>query len=97
MFRIVQEALTNVVRHAGASAIRIAMRQTAASISVKVHDNGRGIAEHELGDRGSIGVLGMRERAELIGGQLLITGRRGKGTAVLVTAPIAHARRMERA
>ena len=97
VFRIVQEALTNVVRHAGASAIRIAMRQTAASISVTVHDNGRGISEHELDDRASIGLLGMRERAELIGGQLLITGRRGKGTAILITAPIAGAPRVERA
>ena len=96
VFRIVQEALTNVVRHAGASAIRIAMRQTTTNISVKVHDNGRGIAEDELDDRTSIGLLGMRERAELIGGQVLITGRRGKGTAVLITAPIACARRAER-
>jgi two-component system sensor histidine kinase UhpB len=97
VFRIVQEALTNVVRHAGASAIRIAMRQTATTISVKVHDNGRGISEHALDDRASIGLVGMRERAELIGGQLLITSRRGKGTAVVITTPIADARRAERA
>ena len=92
VFRIVQEALTNVVRHAGASVIRIAMRQTATTISVKIHDNGRGVSEQELEDGASIGLLGMRERAGLIGGELLITGRRGKGTAVLITAPIACAR-----
>ena len=64
---------------------------------MKIHDNGRGISEQELDDRASIGLLGMRERAELIGGELLITGRRGKGTTVLITAPIACARWAERA
>jgi two-component system sensor histidine kinase UhpB len=90
VFRIVQEALMNVVRHAGASAVRIVMRETPGQLSVKIHDNGRGISARELDDPGSIGLLGMRERAELIGGQLMITSKRGKGTAILVTAPASR-------
>jgi two-component system sensor histidine kinase UhpB len=88
VFRIVQEALTNVARHAGASAVRLIMRQTSESISVKIHDNGRGITTVERDDPSSIGVLGMRERAELIGARLAITARPGKGSAVLIVVPL---------
>jgi two-component system sensor histidine kinase UhpB len=97
VFRIVQEALMNVVRHAGASAVRIAMRDAPGQLSVKIHDNGRGITARELDDPGSIGLLGMRERAELIGGELSITGKRGKGTTILISAPVAREPRMRRA
>jgi signal transduction histidine kinase len=97
VFRIVQEALVNVVRHAGASAVRIVMRETPEALSVKIHDNGRGITGPELDDPRAIGLLGMRERAELIGGQLLITAQRGKGTAILITVPMASEPHVERA
>jgi signal transduction histidine kinase len=60
---------------------------------VKIHDNGRGISARQLDDPGSIGLLGMRERADLIGGQLQITSKRGKGTAVLITAPASREQR----
>jgi two-component system sensor histidine kinase UhpB len=96
VFRVVQEALINVVRHAGASAVRIAMRETPGHMSVKVHDNGRGITGRELEDPGSIGLLGMRERAELIGGQLQITATRGKGTSILITAPVTREQKVPR-
>jgi two-component system, NarL family, sensor histidine kinase UhpB len=92
VFRIVQEALTNVVRHADASAVRIVMRQQLSRISVRIHDNGRGITEGELDDPKSIGLLGMRERAELIGGQVLFSSQRGKGTVVLIAVPVAGSR-----
>jgi PAS domain S-box-containing protein len=92
VFRIVQEALTNVVRHADASAIRLTMKQTPQSISVTIHDNGRGITERALDDPASIGLLGMRERAELIGAGLTITSRPGKGTTIVITVPIARTR-----
>jgi signal transduction histidine kinase len=93
VFRIVQEALMNVVRHAGASAVRIVMRDTPGHLSVKIQDNGRGITARQLDDPGSIGLLGMRERAELIGGQLQITSKRGKGTAILIMAPASREQR----
>jgi PAS domain S-box-containing protein len=91
VFRIVQEALTNVVRHADASVIRITMRQTHGSISVRIHDNGRGITAQALDDPASIGLLGMRERADLIGARLVISGQAGKGTAILITVPLCRA------
>ena len=96
IFRIVQEALTNVVRHADASAVKISMRQTARSTSLTIQDNGRGINPKALADPVSIGLLGMRERAQLIGAKLSITARPGKGTAVVVTVPaVTAARRSE--
>jgi PAS domain S-box-containing protein len=91
VFRIVQEALTNIVRHAQASAVRITMRRTSATVSVKVHDNGRGIAPRALNDPASIGLIGMRERADLIGARLAITSQPVKGTAVLIAVPVAGA------
>jgi len=88
VFRIVQEALTNVVRHADASALKIVMRQTPRSTSVKIQDNGRGITTAALRDSSSIGLLGMRERAELVGATLSISAAPGKGTTVLIAVPV---------
>ncbi|MCU1383562.1 MAG: hypothetical protein JWL71_2259 [Acidobacteria bacterium] len=87
VFRIVQEALTNIVRHADASVVRIVMRETQRHMSVTVQDNGRGITATAIDDAASIGLLGMRERAELIGARLEISGQAGKGTVVVITLP----------
>jgi PAS domain S-box-containing protein len=95
VFRIVQEALTNVVRHANASAVKISMRQTPHSTSLTIADNGRGINPNALSDPVSIGLWGMRERAQLIGAKLSITARPGKGTAVVVTVPASAAQAPE--
>jgi signal transduction histidine kinase len=92
VFRIVQEALTNVVRHADASAVRIVMRETSTTRSVRIHDNGRGIDRRSLDNPASIGLLGMRERATLIGGKLQISSQPGKGTTVLISVPAAAVR-----
>jgi signal transduction histidine kinase len=81
----VQEALTNVVRHASASAIVIAINGTSRSTSVKVGDNGRGITAKQMADPTAIGLLGMRERAELIGATLTIASKPRKGTTVVLT------------
>jgi signal transduction histidine kinase len=90
VFRIVQEALTNVARHANASAVTIRMRETARTVRVIVADNGRGIPAEALAAPDSIGLIGMRERAELIGATLSITSRSGKGTSIVLTIPIAR-------
>jgi two-component system sensor histidine kinase UhpB len=90
VFRIVQEALTNIVRHASASVVKILLRQTADTLSVKIQDNGRGMTRQAMDDPASIGLLGMRERAELIGGCLAISSRPGKGTAILITVPVTQ-------
>jgi two-component system sensor histidine kinase UhpB len=85
VFRIVQEALTNVVRHASASAINIRIDETDDAVRIKVQDNGRGITNAQLVSPAAIGLLGMRERAELIGAKLSIGSRPRRGTEVVLT------------
>jgi signal transduction histidine kinase len=91
VFRIVQEALTNVARHANASALAVRLRQTPGVARVTISDNGRGISKPALTAASSIGLEGMRERAELMGGTLAITARRGRGTTIVLTIPRAPA------
>jgi signal transduction histidine kinase len=88
VFRILQEALTNVVRHAGATEVEISLEAGPDQLVLKVRDNGRGITAAELNDRKAIGLLGMRERAQIVGGAVTITGGAGVGTTVLVTIPL---------
>ena len=88
LFRIFQEALTNVVRHASASAVQVALAERAGAFELQIRDNGGGITEAEIHDPRAIGLLGMRERAALVGGTFAITGRRGKGTVVTVRVPL---------
>jgi signal transduction histidine kinase len=91
VFRIVQEALTNVVRHAHAGAVRIDLRQRGRMLKLVVRDNGRGISRAELASAESIGLAGMRERARLIGGRVTVRGVPGRGTTVTLEVPIARA------
>jgi signal transduction histidine kinase len=88
LFRILQEALTNVVRHAHAGAVRITVRGRGQTATLTVKDNGRGIRKSELQSVESIGLLGMSERARLLGGRLRISGSVGRGTTVTVTVPL---------
>ena len=87
-FRIFQETLTNIIRHAQASRVDVNLRQEEGALLLEVKDNGRGISEAELNDTRSIGVLGMRERAALLQGELQITGVPGQGTTVAVRIPL---------
>ena len=88
LFRIFQESLTNVVRHAQASAVQVKLSEGAGVFELRVSDNGRGISEAQVRDPRSIGLLGMRERAALIGGVFSIAGHPGKGTVVSVTVSL---------
>ena len=88
LFRILQEALTNVVRHAHAGAVRIIVRKRSGSMTLTVRDNGRGITDLEIASAESIGLLGMSERARLLGGTLTIAGVQGRGTTVRVEVPV---------
>jgi signal transduction histidine kinase len=94
VFRIAQEALTNVVRHAHASAVTISVVNGARAARVEIHDNGRGMTSRESANPLSIGLLGMRERAELVGGTLAIVTRPAKGTTIRITMPLALRRRL---
>src|SRR5260370_25199503 len=78
IFRIFQETLTNVARHANATEVDIRLSQDGGDIVLEVRDNGRGIGEELLSARGSFGILGMPERALLAGGDLTIRGEAGK-------------------
>ena len=93
LFRIFQEALMNIVRHAGASTVRIRLKETARLFVLEIEDDGRGIKPEELTASSSIGVLGMRERAQLLGGTIDITGVQHKGTTVTVRMPLRSRRR----
>ena len=89
-FRIFQETLTNIIRHAQASHVEVHLQQEESTLVLEVKDNGRGISEAELNDTRSIGVLGMRERAALLQGELQITGVPGQGTTVTVRIPLVR-------
>jgi len=87
VFRIFQEALTNVLRHAHATRIDISLEEDDSEVLLRIQDNGRGILESERTGLGSLGLLGMRERADLIGGSLEIIGIQGTGTTVVLRVP----------
>lgn len=87
LFRILQEALTNVVRHAAATAVDIRLAAEACRVTLEIGDDGRGIPEDKIGDSRSIGLLGMRERARALGGEVVIRRRFTAGTTVEVNLP----------
>ncbi len=92
LYRIFQEALTNVMRHAKATKLDVSLRKGADTIQLIVKDNGRGISDREMSDKGSLGILGMRERASFIGGHLDISGPKGAGTLITVDLPLKNTR-----
>ena len=91
LFRIFQETLTNIIRHAQATHVKVSIRKDAGFIILTVEDNGKGIAEREVSDSKSLGLLGIRERALILGGEVQIRGRKGRGTRVEVKIPFKEA------
>jgi PAS domain S-box-containing protein len=88
VFRIFQEAITNVVRHAGANSVQVILRATAEELTLEVRDDGRGITAAQLLDQAALGLLGMRERAEAAGGVLDVFAGPGEGTTVALRLPV---------
>jgi signal transduction histidine kinase len=88
MFRIFQETLTNVIRHAGATKVQVWLAERNGSIVLEIIDNGRGITEAEIKNPRSFGLIGMRERVDFIGGEVKISGSPGEGTRITVTLPL---------
>jgi len=88
IFRIVQEALTNVMRHAAASRVNVSFKKEDHTLILEVRDNGIGITEERIIGSKSLGLIGIRERVRLLGGEAVIGGKPGEGTLVRVTLPI---------
>ena len=87
-FRIIQEALTNVTRHSRATRVDVSVRRAGQSIILGVADNGVGFTPDSLSGLRSLGLVGMRERALACGGVLMVQGKPGEGTAIVVTIPV---------
>src|SRR6185437_12829111 len=88
-FRIFQETLTNIIRHAGATHVTVHLKEAAGRIILEVKDNGRGISREEISNTRSMGLLGMKERAALLGGTFNIGPVNGhKGTLATVSIPL---------
>jgi len=88
VFRIFQETLTNVARHAQATSVAVDLCEQDGRIVLQVADNGRGIDLAEVTQSKSVGLLGMRERATILGGDLAISGAPGQGTTVVLSLPL---------
>jgi PAS domain S-box-containing protein len=88
LFRTLQEALTNVLRHAKATKVSIQLMKTEDAIVLTIRDNGTGIPRKRINDSKSVGLTGMRERVRPWGGKVVITGELRKGTEITVTVPM---------
>jgi PAS domain S-box-containing protein len=88
VFRIFQETLTNITRHADATRVKVSLKNKGTVIEMMVCDNGKGISKKQLSATQSFGIIGMRERAHSLGGKLVISGENGAGTTVIFTIPI---------
>lgn len=87
-FRIFQETLTNIARHAQATMVEVILKEDAEQVEMIVRDNGRGITEKEISEAKALGITGMRERAHSLGGDVKIAGVPNQGTTVEVRIPI---------
>ena len=88
LFRIFQETLTNVARHSAATEVDVMLNQYDDNIALEIRDNGKGISPAEISGRRSLGLVGMRERAQLLGGELMINGSPTEGTTVTARIPL---------
>jgi signal transduction histidine kinase len=89
LFRMFQESLTNIVRHAHASKVEIRLKEQSGTVILEIRDNGKGIKETDLQGIRSLGIIGMRERAANFGGQVRIAGVPDQGTTVTIEVPLA--------
>jgi PAS domain S-box-containing protein len=93
IFRIFQEAMTNIMRHAEATKVRVWLRHDGNNIVLKIEDNGKGITPQQVADPHSLGIVGARERVRFWGGNSSITGRPGRGTSITVSIPLSGRKR----
>jgi signal transduction histidine kinase len=89
VYRIIQECLTNVVRHAAATRAQISVRREGEGVQVAVRDNGKGIPERSQSESARFGLMGMRERVQALNGSFDIESKPGEGVCVRATLPLA--------
>lgn len=87
-FRVLQESLSNIVQHANASLVRVALRHEEGMLSMTIADNGVGLGDNSRNKAGSFGLVGIEERMRLLGGQCAITGSPNCGTTVAIAVPL---------
>lgn len=87
IFRVYQEALTNVMRHSGATAVNAVLKKNNDGIVLSISDNGKGFDSESNGERKTLGLIGMKERALMMGGELSISSTAGSGTTVTLKVP----------
>ena len=88
VFRVLQESLTNIAKHAGASQVDVKVERPKGGIALTIRDNGRGFATKSASRPGSYGLLGLRERASLLGGEIASESAAGQGTTVRLVLPL---------
>lgn len=88
LFRILQEALTNILRHASATRVDVNIEKIDGNLVMTIVDNGKGLPDEKLSEIESLGILGMHERARLARGKLQISSAEGRGTSVIATVPL---------
>jgi len=88
LFRILQETLTNVARHAQATRVQVSLKEKDGVLKLRVRDNGIGITKEQISDSKSFGIIGIKERVHPWRGEVKISGRSGKGTTVVVRMPV---------
>jgi two-component system sensor histidine kinase UhpB len=91
MFRVFQEAFTNIIRHAQATKMTVQLKQDETNVILSVTDNGVGIKQAQMLNPDALGLLGMRERMRRFGGTVTVIGRPGEGTTVTIVVPIRSA------
>jgi len=91
LFRIFQEVLTNVARHAAATRIDASLRKEGGVLELSMSDNGKGIGQKMINSSKSLGLIGMRERCQHLGGAIAIRGKPGQGTTITVNLPAGEA------
>jgi len=95
VYRIIQEALTNVARHSEATSAEVTMRLNNGELQVEIADNGKGIDREMIVHPESLGIMSMQERARMLGGKIVITSNPGKGTCIVLSAPIHNGNQSE--
>ncbi|HEX7847500.1 MAG TPA: PAS domain S-box protein [Chitinophagaceae bacterium] len=89
LFRIIQESLTNVARHAEADKVMVELQKTNGKLNLSIQDDGQGFDKEKAANKRTLGILGMKERTEMMGGSYEISSEPGKGTRVVVSIPLS--------